>query len=485
MRRILTWIGFVVSVALGLMLGRELLWEFHYHRAGQLTEAPSGRLRLPPCPGCNLIILSMDTLRADFAADAPNLQTIAKRSVEFTNAYTNAFYTTPSHMTLFTSLYPNRHKVTGRGVHVPRWPRTSEDSEALSEKYFTLAEVLKRAGYKTHWYAPLNIKHLDRELGFGRGFDLFSPTLFTRPGRPGAPLNVKELTAALAERKPFFYFFHSYVTHLPYFLPGDGGQFPLLFKSQNLMNDYYKMSERAATLPTACASLALLDGCLRQPVAADSFLHDLGQFQLWAMESVFNGRNKTFNSSQRENLRRAYADSVHIFDSQIGELWRQLKISGHDQDTLVVMISDHGEELFEHGHGSHSSFYQHTARIPFLIYHPRLQEPVQTAEPVSLIDVMPTVTSMLKLEPPAQMQGRDLSSGTLPGPVFGYSLGNDYVTDGRWKLIHGPSGAEEFYYLPADPKERQNLASYRWPRIQNNLERLRTARRKWEMEQAL
>ncbi len=483
-KRIITF-GCALAIAVTtVFFSREWLWEFQFHRAQQTPAVPAGRLHLPPCPGCNLIILSMDTLRADFARSAPNLEAIAKRSVDFTNAYTNAFYTTPSHMTLFTSLYPNRHQVTGRGIHVPRWPRTSESTEPLSERYVTLAEVLKRAGYKTHWYAPLNLKHLDRELGFARGFDKLSPTLFARPGRPGLALNGAAVKEALQERKPFFYFFHSYVTHLPYFLPGEGGEFPLLFGSRNLINNYFKMSERAVNLPSNCASLAVLDGCLRQPVAADSFLHDLGQFQLWAMEHVINGHNK-FGSRQKENLRLAYADSVKAFDTQLGEMWRQLKTSGHDQDTIVILVSDHGEELFEHGHGSHSSFYQHTARVPFLLYHPKLQEPVKSTELVSLVDVMPTVTAVLKIPPPAQMQGRDLSGGVNPRPVFGFSLGNDYVNDGEWKLIRGPSGLEELYYLPTDPLEQQNLSGYHWPRIHNNLARLRSVLRKWEMEQSL
>jgi len=470
------------AVALGTFFYRELAWEFSYWRAPRPPAA--GRLNLPACPNCNVILLSMDTLRADFAEQAQNLRAIAQESVAFEAAYTNAFYTSPSHMTVFTSLFPNRHRVTGTGVHVPRWPRTSEQAAPLEAKYTTAAEVARAQGYFTHWFAPLRLKHLDRDLGFGRGFERFSPPLFARPGR-AAGFDAAAWTTALQERRPFFYFVHSYVTHLPYFLPEHAAEFPLLFGEKQLIENYFRMSKRAEGLPAACGSPLKLGGCLSEASMADTFLHDLGQFQLWTMEKVLHGVRKRRSTRQREALRRAYGESALQFDRQLGEWWSLFKKSGRGKDTLVVLFSDHGEELYEHGHGSHSSFYQHTARVPLILFHPKLEGAVKVAAPVSLVDVLPTLISLLQWPALGQAQGQDLNRFTEARPVFGYSLGNDFVTDGQWKLIRGPNGAEEIYFLPGDPGERRNLASYRWPRITREAARLREERRRWELEQAL
>lgn len=200
---------------------------------------------------------------------------------------------------------------------------------------------------------------------------------------------------------------------------------------------------------------------------------------------MIGGREAARASRQGMALKKAYGESVRRLDAQLGELWRAFKASGRAGDTLVVLLSDHGEELFEHGHGSHSSFYQHTARVPLVIFHPRLTAPVRVDQPVSLIDVVPTLTSMLKWPPLQQAQGRDLKAPGEARPVFGFALGNDFVTDGRWKLIRGPTGDEEIYFLPLDAEEKNNLARLRWPRIKREASVLREARRRWELEQAL
>ncbi|MGO8056228.1 sulfatase-like hydrolase/transferase, partial [Rhizobium leguminosarum] len=81
------------------------------------------------CSGCNLLLISLDTLRGDrlgFLGSqdglTPNFDTIAAESVVFANAFTNAFYTTPSHMTVFTSLYPGTHQVQGEDIRLMRNP---------------------------------------------------------------------------------------------------------------------------------------------------------------------------------------------------------------------------------------------------------------------------------------------------------------------------------------------------------------------------
>jgi hypothetical protein len=483
MKRLGTLLVFLILVAGFGFFGRELLWEVKYQN--RPAEAlPAATPALPPCHGCNLILVSMDTLRADFAEQAPNLKLIAADGIEFTKAYTNAFYTTPSHMTVFTGLYPNRHRVEGRGINLPRAMSTPLDSGALDPRHKTLTEVLASAGYQTTWFASQHLKHLDPALGFGRGFKKFEPTPFARPGRPGGLFNHAALERALASKGKFFYFLHSYVTHAPYLLPDPETAFPMLFGLHDMIQNYFQVTDRWQNLPKACASLGNINSCLSNVQNADIFLHDMGSYQLRVLDAALLGRHNQKFNQQKAALHQAYGRSVAALDSQLGTFWQEFKSSGHDRDTIVVLFSDHGEELYEHGHGSHSSFFEHTAHVPLIVYHPKLKGPVRVNELVSLVDIWPTLAATLGLHPPEPLQGRDLAMHTTR-PVFGFALGRDYVTDGEWKLLRGTRGIDELYHLATDPNESTELSEYRWPRIQAARERLVNERKRWEMEQSL
>lgn len=466
----------VTTIVLAVAIRRELKWQARYY----LTSRPAAESRglgLPPCPGCNLVVVSLDTLRAD-ALDwsnsgiTPNLARIAKRSIRFTRAYANAFYTTPSHMSFFTSLYPNRHRVTGSDVHITGFERTDATTPALDPKFKTLTEVLRQAGYATHWFGPLSLKHLDLELGFGRGFEKKSPTLFARPSRFrerdrfNDQAYHKELQSA---KRPFFHFLHSYVTHLPYFIPRVDGPLKNLFSQKRLKRAYFSRDVGLLVPPAQDAD------------RFDVFLHSLGQFQLRIMEGARQKLDPRQMSEQEKWVRWAYDLSVRALDSQMGKLWDQLSTLDR---TLVVILSDHGEELFEHGRGSHSTFYEHTVHIPLLIRHPDVRQGQVYNGLVSLVDLVPTLLSTLELAPLEQAQGRDLNQGPN-SPIFGFALGSSYVFDGEWKLIRNAKGEDELYNVRIDREEKNNLISWWWPTVQRNRARLIESRQRWELEQKL
>jgi arylsulfatase A-like enzyme len=479
MKRALAWIIFAAAVTVAGVFGRELAWEWRFQTESRPQVEPAP-LQLPPCENCNLIVISMDTLRADYAARMPRLQEIAGQSVDFTRAYTNAFYTTPSHMTLFTGLYPNRHLVGGRNINLPRALSSPADSSDLDPQIKTMTEVLAGNGYQTVWFAAQHLKHLDPALGFGRGFAKFTATPFARPGRANGSLDERELKPALAANGRFFYFLHSYVTHAPYLL--NNGKFPLLFGLSDMARDYFRSSDRWKRLPKTCASLSSLASCLGHTDWADIFLHEMGSYQLRVLDSTLqNTRDRQRVLEQKAALHEAYRLSTQDLDRQLGQFWDLFKSSGRGRDTLVVLFSDHGEELYEHGQGSHSSFHEHTARVPLILFHPRLAAPVRSNALVSLVDVWPTLAAVLNVKPPTPLQGQNLGALHPARAVFGFSLGSDLITDGTWKLLRGAQGVDELYYLPTDPREEQNLAEYRWPRIKRALARLREERRRLEL----
>jgi len=468
----------------------------------------------PTCPRCNLIFISLDTLRADRmgflgsrAGLTPNLDRIASKSLRFENAFTNAFFTTPSHMTIFTSLYPMTHRVESTDVRMARFVPNQAPPVALDARYTTLAEVLQRSNYDTVWSAPLNFKFLSFSDGFGRGFQRTHPPVFAR-GLQFPPDLPPELdTTGLARvlklgRKPAFVFLHSYVSHLPYVvgpavsLKSDipfqaagvlAGLGPILRRSpETLFADARKPDFDIQAAISACQNPSDMTNCFDRYVSKDSFIHRLGQWQLRTARKILKG-NENYSAPVEElaNYTFAYGYTVAEMDRQVGALWDQLEKSALLKNTVVVIFSDHGEELFEHGEGNHSSFYEHTARVPLLIHAPGIESSESVQRLVSLVDLMPTVLDILGLPNPPQSQGKSVFAKERQSKyVFGFSLGTTYVRDQNWKFIQSDEGKTELFNLQLDPEEKNNLIDLRLGQVRRKTEELERALVEFRLSQA-
>lgn len=460
---------------------REIRWTIRYFAVKDVAYvAPAAEI--PACPRCNLILISLDTLRADrlgFLGGAggltPHFDQIASKSLVFENAFANAFYTTPSHMTVFTSLYPQQHQVEGDEIKVPRMPRAGT-ATPLSPNVPTLPEVLKQAGYYTTWAGPKELKHLDPDLGFGRGFDLRMKSVFVRPIEKWLDASrdflATEFFEALTSRRPHFAFLHSYIAHMPFVQMNSDlsilqpEQLVKAFAHEAGMNPERIGLENAEEI-AICADPGKSQRCAFEVMDSDVYFHTVGQLQLHRLHS------DEVSEKDLKNFVEAYNDQVRELDRQIGELWRRLEESGILKDTVVAIFSDHGEELFDHGKASHSSFYDHTLRVPLVIYHPGIKG-VRFQHMVSLVDLLPSLLKWLDVPEPKHAQGALLLARS-DEPVMGYSLGNSFARDRNWKLIRKFDGREELYYLPLDPKEKENLIMVRLPWTQAAYRRLSQA----------
>jgi arylsulfatase A-like enzyme/Flp pilus assembly protein TadD len=168
-----------------------------------------------------------------------------------------------------------------------------------------------------------------------------------------------------------------------------------------------------------------------------------------------------------------YGGEVEYADTQIGRLLAGLKAAARDRDSLVVVMSDHGESLGEHGEMTHGVFlYDSTMRVPLIMAGPGLGEGQVIRQQVRSIDVTPTILDFLGLESPPELNGISL----LPLAREGQPVRTHYAymetlypktqmrwselrgmrTD-RWKLIVAPK--PEFYDLENDPSESENVLS--------------------------
>ena len=181
-------------------------------------------------------------------------------------------------------------------------------------------------------------------------------------------------------------------------------------------------------------------------------------------------------------LRRIYQADVHYMDAQFGRLIEELKRAGQYENTIIVVVGDHGEGLGDHGWWHHRILYQEQIQVPMLMRVPGWPTGVVVDDLVRNIDIAPTILEAAGIEVPGGVAGLGLEplvrGETEPVPRIAYAdainifdLNAGLVvqrpddallycaTDGEWKLIHRPllDGKDELFHLTTDPAEKTNV----------------------------
>ncbi len=383
--------------------------------------------------GPNLVLVSIDTLRADhlgaYGYDLPTSPTIDARlageGVTFTDVYSQSPKTTPSHMTLLTSLYPSVH-----GVEL--W-QNGKPAHVLNPAVHTLAEILKNAGYATAAFT--GGAQVDPVRGFDQGFDLYTVSGQQRRAR-------RWLGRHRWQR--FFVFYHTYDVHDPY-LPPD--EYIRLFDPDyrgRVLDAIHRLRAEGGMSVAAWAGISR---------------------RFWDSVDRSDPRDVRF-------VERLYDAGIRRMDSEtIRPLLDRLDQLGLARDTLVVFTSDHGEAFGEHGQFQHDDLYAGTLRVPLVLRWPgRLPAGLRIGSRVRLIDVMPTILELLGVPAPPSLQGQSLTpllhdayaSPATEGAVSEYSDGRLYESLRRGGLSYIVDGPEErLFDLVRDPAERQNVLATR------------------------
>ena len=371
-----------------------------------------------PCEGCNVILISMDTVRADHLGaygyerdTSPNVDAFAADAVVFENAVSQSSWTLPAHGSMMTGLYPGRLDVT----HYPA-------RRKLPEGVDMLAEQLKAAGYATAGFTGGGF--VSAHFGFDRGFDIYSSD-----GRRFEH-NIDEVLAWLELNKDrrFFLFFHGYDAHRPYFS--------------------HAVDKKA---------LELSD---RSPVEKRGF--------------CVRGNRQRPGPRTLEAIVRFYDASIHMGDRYVGRLLDALREHGLMDESVVLVTSDHGEEFFEHGNCDHVRFlYREIVNVPFILRVPGMKParsrvpdvvPASISVPRTLLDLvgvenaMPGVSLVPILDGASNLFGGVFSEADSVLGQLGSRGATVAITGDRYKLIsYLEEGSDEAYDLIRDPGERSVL----------------------------
>ncbi len=292
----------------------------------------------------NLVLVIVDTVRADHLSaygyrrlTSPNLSQLASRALLFRNSYSASTWTLPSTASLMTGLYPDQHCVR-------RLP------DVLTPEANTLAERLHALGYRTAAFTDGGF--VDPQWGFAQGFDRYDSTR----GQAWSPKDVRRVVEPAAlwleerakeskagDAAPFFLFVHTYEAHQPY-LNREGLADAFLPPGPKPRNEAYWIH----------------------------FPARIGGSELARVTALYDGE-----------IRRA--------DRYLGTLWRALGKKEFASRTAILVTSDHGEELMDHGNMEHGmgKLYDENIKVPLILKLPDGTRGT-VASPVSGVDVMPT-----------------------------------------------------------------------------------------------
>lgn len=392
----------------------------------------------PPAAGCNVIMIGWDTLRADHLgvsgykrATTPNIDALARRSYVFTRAKSPSSWTLPAFMSIFTSLPPSRHGVTNK-YKLSRNGGPELEMTSLSTETATLSQLFKANGYRTAAFT--GGAGMGGHFGFNRGFDVYVDSGNFMGFETTFPQALEWLKNNRESK--FFVFVHGYDTH-PFHDLKTGGDF-----------SFIPSSERAAALKIRRRHeklrMARLDGKKISHTAAD--------VRLW---------------------NDVYDEKILRTDRLLGKFLADFGAIGTlGEKTVIVLVSDHGEELFDHGWVDHGmTLYEEVIHVPLLIHVPRGPNRVIDAQ-VRTLDLFPTLIELLGLRADAQvlaqMRGTSLlehmKGGNIPLEAFSetdylfHSNKRSLSKSSGIKLIYdGLSQERELYDTSSDPLEKRNL----------------------------
>ena len=417
-------------------------------------------LALSACAGeppRNVLLLVSDALRAESLscyggrAATPNLCGLAAEGVLFERAYANAPWTLPAVVAMFTGTYPLQHRRTVQGRAGQPLPFYFVDpdellvGEAFAERGFETTAVLEnsvaRRPQVLQGFTVLNRLRIED----GPAPIYASDEQVAALGLQTTEAGYKPISQSIARLlgvgdRPFFHLHWIDDPHAPYRPPPDA---------------WKEAAREAGELPRD-----------------DVFYHGLGH-QNRGDRRHLRGVAPSLTPAEVAFLLRLYELEIESVDRRVGALLRALEAAGQRQSTLIVFTSDHGEEFGEHGGFLHDhAMWEEVIRVPLIVAGPGVRGGHRVRQPVSHVDLVPTLADIFELEGLGPFQGESLRP-VLAGRRREPELRHLYVSStishdteamihGRYKLIAASEGsAVELYDLEADPDERTDLAARR------------------------
>ena len=401
---------------------------------------PTNTLSEIDCKDCNVILIVVDTLRQDRLTTygssrvlTPYLDKLASRSFVFFDNYSASNWTLPAMMSMFTGMYPQHHLVTNKYSY--NSPDTYINLDKTSPHLITLAQYFKESGYHTAGFT--GGAGVSSVFGFDKGFDTYSDEGDFDSFESTIPLAMDWLKNISAdEDNRHFLFLHGYDVH---------GQ----VANNDDLEPYFSKSYK---------------GDLQGSVEEHVEMRD--QYQI--KKQLF------LTDDDKQFLIDRYDDKVLAMDKKIGffleDYYSQL---GFDNPTLVILTSDHGEELFDHNGIDHGlTLYQEVVKSPLLIHLPEQTKSIKVESRTSAVDLLPTVLDLVGI---TQNSNAALDGVSFKPTFLGDESQEEVLFHSDYRYLSSLRGGinkdnfkmisdlveqkNELYDLSQDNQEKNNLAS--------------------------
>lgn len=404
----------------------------------------------------NIILISLDSVRADHLSmygyepqTSPNLDKLSEDSIVFKNAISPNIWTILVHGGIFTGNYISTFD-------------PEHSNSGLEQEDKTFVEFLRNNGYNTAGF--ISSAWIKSKYGFGQGFNIYKDRM---------DFLEHELTYDKFSMKGAIF---TFVPGIKKIMDID------TFRSSEEIN-----KEAIEWLKKNKDSNFFL------------FLHYIGPHVPYNPSEEFR-KKFTEDARSYDELERAYKKStglkrygdvsqdvvdalIKLYDAKIAELDYNINIFlegvkelGLKDNTIIIITSDSGEEFYDHGYFKHSrTLYQELVHVPLLIYYPEKLEPKTVEEPVSTIDIFPTVFDILGIGIPERIDGaslmpliknyRSYEREFIKSELFGLpgheTKQQTAIFHNEWKLLEVEPETEAIpsglYNLRTDPKEKKNL----------------------------
>lgn len=385
----------------------------------------------------------------------PNMDRLAKRGVLFTNAHCQAPLCNPSRTSIMTGLRPSTTGVYG----LRPWFRTVDKFKDVT----TMAQLFTDNGYRTMTtgkifhggYPPRPQRKREfNEWGPGASVGARPPkklvtTPFgnhplvdwgTFPHKDSDKGDWKVASWAVEKlnekpKEPFFLACGFFLPHVPCYATQKWFD---LYPNDKLMMPKIKEDDR----------------------------EDTPEFSWYLHYTLPEPRLSWFKEAKQwKPLVRAYLASISFVDSQVGRVLDALEKNNLDDNTIIVLWSDHGWHLGEKAISGKNSLWHESTRVPLIISGPGVSKGAKCDQPVELLDLYPTLVQMCDLPKQKHLMGHSLVPQLLDATakrdwpaITTHNQGNHSVVTSGWRYVHYADGSEELYNLKVDPDEWHNLA---------------------------
>ena len=390
-------------------------------RGARITGSKSSPLRLKERPK-RVVFWLIDALRADKLSfyhrrgkkrpqvKTPNLDALARAGKVFEPFWVNSNESKASHASFWTGAYPQVHKVINHSAKLP-------------DRFLTLAEAFKEAGFRTA--AFIGNGYISARWNYLQGFD--KAVNFIREEKPSHAQQIVDSALGWLKKnrdKPFYLYLGTNDPHVTY-----------------------------------RAHKGFIEQYDRQPYAGPYRRYLAGK----TLEKIKLARRRP-SLRNRQRIEALYDNEIAYNDHHLGRLLKGLQKLGLAKDTLTIVAADHGEEFWEHGSCGHGhSLYQEMVSVPLILHWPGVISGGRVNTGHDGTDLLATVLDVLKQPPNPQVQGESLLPYLRARTVYPRAmvatkeLTMHTLRVGQAKVIlRGPDSLRVFD-LESDPAEHKNL----------------------------